>query len=361
MGGRALGIARSDRARGAHPQGRLLAGRDRLGDRLAHDRVAEAEAAGGIDQVRRGEPVEPGVGIVGGQIRRPLRSRPPWPSRRGSPALPPPPASRPASGHPAPRPGWRRFPGVAPARRHWVRGLARHASSSRTNRGLPPLRRQHSLLRSAAASPSSRWASSATALSLSSAGCRRSRPAGPDLVQHSRRARLAAAPGSHDQHRQLGHARPQVGEKAQRGLVDPLQIVDAEHQRRPLAEVGAEPVQAVQQGEDRIAPGLDLGPLEQRPGECGRALEGGAAAAGDQRVEQLQDDAEGKLALQLRAAGGGPVARSRRRSGRPPAAPSCRPRPALRRSRPRPRPAARPASRRPAPGARPPAPAGSGR
>ena len=101
---------------------------------------------------------------------------------------------------------------------------------------------------------------------------------------------LVAAGGEQQRQREVGDAVDHVGEPAQRGLVEPVGVVDDDRQR---AEPGGEPVEAVQHGVVGLAAG------RERPGGVG-----GGAGVGDRHVgEQLLDAAERERALELRAAG----------------------------------------------------------
>jgi hypothetical protein len=122
--------------------------------------------------------------------------------------------------------------------------------------------------------------------------------------QHVVGARLVRTQG--DAHLRVDAVEPDedVGEGAQRGLVGPVQVVDAEHQRRQRRHVGDEPVQPVQDGEARrLVLGLRL---EGGRGEGRRAGQQRVALArgrgGEDGLEELTHDAEGQLALELAGA-----------------------------------------------------------
>ena len=112
---------------------------------------------------------------------------------------------------------------------------------------------------------------------------------------------------------QLLQARHQEGEEAQRGSVGPVGVVDAEHDRLGGGQVGAQPVEAVQDREGRIGRGggrLALlqrtGKPEHAGGEPRRPLQQVVALGGarlvEQRLEELAHHAEGEVALELGAA-----------------------------------------------------------
>ena len=112
------------------------------------------------------------------------------------------------------------------------------------------------------------------------------------LRQHHQRGQRVEAAGEH-------------AEKAQRGVVRPLGIVDGEQQRLLGREVRAQPVQTVQRPEARI----DLRALPRQlwqqhvRGEPGRAVEHPrpvvARSAAQRGLEQLADDPERPVALEL--------------------------------------------------------------
>jgi hypothetical protein len=86
-----------------------------------------------------------------------------------------------------------------------------------------------------------------------------------------------------------------------------VDVVDRQQQRRPVRQVGAQPVQPVQHGERAVgqhpAARAAGGRLEDRRGQPGRALEQrGTVGGGHDRLEQLPHDAERELALELRPA-----------------------------------------------------------
>jgi hypothetical protein len=68
--------------------------------------------------------------------------------------------------------------------------------------------------------------------------------------KHRRTVRRLGGPrGGDDRDRQFLQPSPQIVQKAQRGLVSPVGIVDAQQHRAALAEVRAQPVQPVQDRE----------------------------------------------------------------------------------------------------------------
>jgi hypothetical protein len=108
------------------------------------------------------------------------------------------------------------------------------------------------------------------------------------------------------EHRQAFEPAHEEGEEAQRRPVAPVQVVDREQQRLLGAQVDGEPVEAVQHRERAVGLGAGVGRdrLEQHPGRGGGAGEQPLARArvGEQRLEELADDAECVLALELAAA-----------------------------------------------------------
>jgi hypothetical protein len=58
-------------------------------------------------------------------------------------------------------------------------------------------------------------------------------------------AALACARPEDDQNRERGEARREISDKAQRSFVEPVGVVDQEHQRADLGEPSDEPVQAM--------------------------------------------------------------------------------------------------------------------
>ena len=90
-----------------------------------------------------------------------------------------------------------------------------------------------------------------------------------------------------------------------------MRVVDGQQQRLGDREVGRQPVQAVKQGKmSPAAPGSRGGVVvgEQRAGQRRGARESLLTLVGGQvterRLEQLAHDAEGEVALELRAASG---------------------------------------------------------
>ena len=123
-------------------------------------------------------------------------------------------------------------------------------------------------------------------------------------------ARLAAAHGHRQQDRQPFEPSREVGEEAQRRPVAPVEVVDGEQQRLLGREVRGEPEEPVERGERRhaaaVGPRREVGRAEDGGRRCGRAGERLRAARriGHGRLEQLAHDAEAELALELRRAGG---------------------------------------------------------
>ena len=109
-------------------------------------------------------------------------------------------------------------------------------------------------------------------------------------------SRAASSPGSPlrrdslDQHRQIGCSGAEVGEEAQRGGVGPLDVVDAEDQRPPLAEVRAEPSEAVRSWNSSIGAGRRPRRRSNR-GRDSAAAPSNSSRRGalDPRAEQRQD------------------------------------------------------------------------
>jgi hypothetical protein len=118
---------------------------------------------------------------------------------------------------------------------------------------------------------------------------------------------VAGAAGEHDGDGKLCQPLREVQQEAQRRLVAPVGVVDRQQRGPALGQVGHQPVQAVQQGEHVLFAPVPAGPraVQQRFGERRgarqQALALGCRCAGHDRLEQLQRDAEGELALQLAA------------------------------------------------------------
>jgi hypothetical protein len=106
---------------------------------------------------------------------------------------------------------------------------------------------------------------------------------------------LARPDRGQQQDRQLLDATRQVGEKAQRGAIRPLEIVDGKQQRPLFGEVENHPEQSVQHGEPTLA-----GTVALRAGEVGEHRSGriGYLARPRGRFEQLARHAEAELALE---------------------------------------------------------------
>ena len=121
---------------------------------------------------------------------------------------------------------------------------------------------------------------------------------------------LAEAARDDDRDGHLVEALQEVEDQSQRRAIGPVDVVDRDEHRPGLGEVGQHPEEPVH---DRVgaAVGLVAGParraLEQRPGERRRTLQQAVAGlvvgAGEQRLEELQRDAELKVALELGRAG----------------------------------------------------------
>ena len=152
-------------------------------------------------------------------------------------------------------------------------------------------------------------------------------------------SRSSGAPGSPRRRATMidtpvaSQALQQVEHEPQRRAVGPVRVVDRDQHRAGLGEVRQQPEEAV---DDRVGAVVALvaaparRALEQRAGERGRAGQQAVVrlvvGAREQRLEQLQRDAEGEVALELRAAArAGPSPRSRARARpRRRAARSCR-------------------------------------
>ena len=100
---------------------------------------------------------------------------------------------------------------------------------------------------------------------------------------------LVAARGEDQRQREIVDAVDHVGQPAQRGLVEPVRVVDHDRER---AEPGGQPVEAVQDGV--------VGLAADREGA--RGVGGGAGVGNLDAGEELLDAAEGEAALELRAA-----------------------------------------------------------
>jgi len=134
-----------------------------------------------------------------------------------------------------------------------------------------------------------------------------------ERMRGERRERVAAAlprtGRDDDQQRQVLAALRGVEERAHRGVVGGVGVVDGEHQRPLLGDVGGDPVEAVQERELRRTGGVLHADLagQRRLGTRGGAGEHASALARGRvrqvRLEQLQRDAERVLPLELAAAG----------------------------------------------------------
>ena len=124
------------------------------------------------------------------------------------------------------------------------------------------------------------------------------------------RAGLAEAARGDDRDRHLVEALQEVQHEPHRRAIGPVHVVDRDQHGTRLGQVREDPEQAVHDGIE-AALGLVAGPargaLEQRPGERRRARQQAVVDlvvdAGQQRLEELQRDAELKIALGLRRAG----------------------------------------------------------
>jgi hypothetical protein len=126
-------------------------------------------------------------------------------------------------------------------------------------------------------------------------------------------ARLARTRSDDERDVQLLEARQQEGEIAQRGRVRPVRVVDDETNRTRGGQVGAQPVQAVDDRERRIDSGaVQLG-ASRRPGkrqqpgrDAGSVVQQFCALRlrrfGQGRLEELTNDAKREVALQLGSA-----------------------------------------------------------
>jgi hypothetical protein len=121
-------------------------------------------------------------------------------------------------------------------------------------------------------------------------------------------ARLARPEADDDRQAQPFHPRQEVGEPAQRGKVAPVQVVDRDEKRSAGGDVGRQPVEAMERRQRRIPGRLDrqLGGLEERRRERGSADKQLGSLllrqAGEERLEELPDDAVRERALELGAA-----------------------------------------------------------
>ena len=130
------------------------------------------------------------------------------------------------------------------------------------------------------------------------------------IVDHGGRRRIAGVrltrpqPGD-EHHGQAVEPALEVGEEAQAGRVDPVQVVDGDEHRPARREVHEQPVEAVAGGEGAVGPrvGAVASGVEQRRGEAGGPTEQllalGSVEPAEQRLEELQRHAVGELALEL--------------------------------------------------------------
>ena len=145
----------------------------------------------------------------------------------------------------------------------------------------------------------------------------RRRRLGGERRQHVARGAVVLGPGRDDERDgQLLQPRLEEHEEAQGGRVGPVGVVDREHERAARGEVGAQPVQAVEDGEGGVrAPAAPvLGRCRRRAREP-EPLRGQAGGPGQQvgalvrrgdhqrRLEELAHDAVAELLLELGAAG----------------------------------------------------------
>ena len=120
---------------------------------------------------------------------------------------------------------------------------------------------------------------------------------------------VAGRRGSHGQHHQRrrpSEAGSEVGEEPQRRRVRPLGIVDREQQRATPCEVRRQPVQAVEDAEERVRAGRERRARERRrEGRRPREQLGSLRLARprQRRLEQLADDPEREVVLELGRAG----------------------------------------------------------
>ena len=158
------------------------------------------------------------------------------------------------------------------------------------------------------------------------------------------RPALARPAGDDERDVELLEPCEQEREVAQRRRVGPVRIVDDEAERALGREVGAQPVEPVQDRERRIDSGPSVSCARSPPGRlsrpaatpaapCSQSARSAAAALGEHRLEQLPHDAEGEVALELGAARAqdAHVLRPRPQCARRTARPSCRCPPAPRR------------------------------
>jgi hypothetical protein len=118
-------------------------------------------------------------------------------------------------------------------------------------------------------------------------------------------ARFAGAGGRGDQDRELVKTGKHELQEAQRAQVGPVGVVEHEHHRSGLGHVRDQPMERVEVGEGRAGSRRD-GPRSGDPEE-GRCVGGRAAQepgalgiiGAEQRLEELADDAEGKVSVEL--------------------------------------------------------------
>ena len=177
---------------------------------------------------------------------------------------------------------------------------------------MPFVTRAHAAQKASSASGSERRTIVAIACSLSGSSSRRS--ASGCVAERAQRVAAAGARGGararrqHDRERQVLDPLRDEQQRAQRGVVGAVRVVDRDQQRLALGDVRDDPVEAVQQRELRRAA---LAPARRRltaaAPACAAApastrLRSRGEAARQVRLEQLQRDAERELALELAAA-----------------------------------------------------------
>ena len=149
-----------------------------------------------------------------------------------------------------------------------------------------------------------------------------------ERAQRVRVGRRLGAHGDEQGDGKLLQARQQEREVAERGAVRPVRVVDGEAERPERREVGAEPVEPVQDRERRVDPRrggvrVRTGQPEHARGDARRAAEQLRALAGrrlgERRLEELPRDPERELTLELgpaRAQHAHPLAGRERARGR---------------------------------------------
>ena len=124
----------------------------------------------------------------------------------------------------------------------------------------------------------------------------------PDLIQGRGIGPLGGPQRPHQEHGQPLQPPHQVGQKAQRGRVGPVQVIDSDRQRALAGSIDGQPIQSVQRRERHVVrdvrgPGnrerKHLSHRGRRPGE--QRL----PRPYHHRLEQLANDPERELALEL--------------------------------------------------------------